>query len=98
MRRRNRRTFLKHVAAGAAGGALLGSPIQASAAASQDRVAGANRRVRVALIGCGGMGSGDLRDMLRLGAQCVALCDVDDEQVSEDRRQHRRRTSTRRRS
>jgi len=45
-------------------------------------VAGANKRVRVGLIGCGGMGSGDLRDMLKSGAECVALCDVDDDQVA----------------
>jgi len=82
MTRRSRRTFLKHAAAGAAGGALLASPLRASQAASQDRVAGANRRIRVALIGCGGQGSGDLRNALRLGAQCVALCDVDDEQTA----------------
>src|SRR5688572_25104551 len=80
MTRRSRRTFLKNAAAGAAGGVLLGSPARAAQAISQDRVAGANRRVRVALIGCGGQGSGVLRNALRLGAQCVALCDVDDEQ------------------
>jgi predicted dehydrogenase len=82
MTRRSRRTFLKNAAAGAAGGVLLGSPIHASQAASQDRVLGANRRVRVGLIGCGGQGSGVLRNALRLGAQCVALCDVDDEQAA----------------
>jgi predicted dehydrogenase len=82
MRRRSRRSFLKDAAVGAAGGAMLGSPVQASQAASQDRVAGANRRIRLALIGCGGQGSGVLRNALRLGAQCVALCDVDDEQVA----------------
>jgi predicted dehydrogenase len=82
MKRRSRRTFLKNAAAGAAGGVLLGSPIHASQAASQDRVAGANRRIRVALIGCGGQGSGVLRNAVRLGAQCVALCDVDDEQAA----------------
>ena len=48
----------------------------------RDAVAGANRRVRVALIGCGGQGNSDLRAAVRLGAQCVALCDVDDEQVT----------------
>ena len=82
MTRRTRRTFIKNAAAGAAGGVLL-SPLSARGvdAASQDRVAGANRKVRVGLIGCGGQGVGDLRAALRLGAQCVALCDVDDEQV-----------------
>ena len=43
-------------------------------------MSGANRRIRVGLIGCGGMGTGDLRQSLRLGAQVVALCDVDDTQ------------------
>ena len=37
------------------------------------------------LIGCGGQGTADLRAMLRLGAECVALCDVDDEQVARTR-------------
>ena len=77
-----RRTFLKHAAAGVAGGAIAASGrAGAQSAASQDRVAGANGRIRVALIGCGGQGTSDLRNALRLGAQCVALCDVDDEQV-----------------
>ena len=82
MKRRSRRSFIKNAAAGAAGGVLLGSGAPGVVdAASQDRVAGANRRPRVALVGCGGMGTTDLRAALRLGAQCVALCDVDDEQV-----------------
>src|SRR5687768_8377077 len=82
MKRRSRRSFIKNAAAGAAGGVLLGTGMPAPLeAASQNRVAGANRRVRVALIGCGGMGTTDLRAALRLGAQCVALCDVDDDQV-----------------
>ncbi|HYT76650.1 MAG TPA: Gfo/Idh/MocA family oxidoreductase [Vicinamibacterales bacterium] len=80
MKPRSRRTFLKEAAVGAAGSALLPSALGAQAA-SQDRVAGANRRVRVALIGCGGQGNADLRAALRLGAQLVALCDVDDDQA-----------------
>lgn len=87
---RNRRKFLRDsvgvIGAGAAGASLLGAKVSAAGATadalSQDRVAGANRRVRVGLIGCGGMGSGDLRDMLKSGAQLVALCDVDDAQVT----------------
>src|SRR5688572_8524742 len=82
MTRRSRRTFLKHAAAGAAGGVLAVAPVRAQTASSQDRVAGANRRLRIALIGCGGQGSGVLRNALTLGAQCVALCDVDDEQTA----------------
>ncbi len=51
-------------------------------AASASRILGANDRIRLALVGCGGMGRGDLRDMLRAGkTDAVALCDVDDSQV-----------------
>jgi predicted dehydrogenase len=86
MSARTRRKFLKDAAAAAAVAAVApraGRPVVS--AASQDRVAGANQRVRVGLIGCGGMGGGDLRAMLRLGAQCVGLCDVDDEQTAKTR-------------
>jgi predicted dehydrogenase len=38
--------------------------------------------VRIGLVGCGGMGTADLRDMLRNGAQLIALCDVDDAQTA----------------
>ena len=80
MPKRTRRTFLKTAAALAP---LAAAPVMS--AQSQDKIAGANRRVRVGLIGCGGMGGGDLRAMLRLGAECVALCDVDDEQTAKTR-------------
>ncbi len=53
-------------------------------AASRGRIAGAGERLRVALIGCGSMGRGDLRDMLRIkDTECVALCDVDDAQTAQ---------------
>ena len=65
--------------AGLAGAASVSLPRSVSAQ-SQSQVSGANRRIRVGLIGCGGMGTGDLRQSLRLGAQVVALCDVDDTQ------------------
>ena len=52
---RNRRKFLQNSAAGIAGAALTAKSVSA---ASQDRVAGTNRRLRVGLIGCGGQGSG----------------------------------------
>jgi predicted dehydrogenase len=86
MTKRTRRSFLRN-AATAAGAALASEGLRAtpSTAASQDRVAGANRRVRVGLVGCGGMGGSDLRAALRLGAQCVALCDVDDAQSAQTR-------------
>ena len=66
MKPRSRRTFLREAAAGAAGSVVAAAATaQASSALSQDRVAGANRRVRVALIGCGGQGNSDLRNALR---------------------------------
>jgi predicted dehydrogenase len=80
MARKTRRSFLQHSVAGLAGAAAL-SPVTVSARSSA-QVAGANRRIRVGLIGCGGMGTSDLRQALRLGAQVVALCDVDDAQTA----------------
>ncbi len=79
----SRRRFLGRSAAGVAGAlGAVASAGSTSTAQSRARVDGANRRVRVALIGCGGMGNTDLRDMLKAGAQLVALCDVDDRQVA----------------
>jgi predicted dehydrogenase len=65
---------------GATSAVLRGASAGAS---STDQVAGANERIRIALIGCGGMGRTDLRDFVKLpGVQCVALCDVDDAQAA----------------
>jgi predicted dehydrogenase len=86
MSRRSRRAFLKDAVVSTAGASVASvASSRPMSAASQDRVAGANRRIRVGLIGCGGMGNGDLRAMLRLGAECVALCDVDDDQTAKTR-------------
>jgi predicted dehydrogenase len=78
----SRRKFLRDsIGLGATGAAFLGGT--STSASSSDQVAGANDRVRIALIGCGGMGRGDLRDFVKLpGVQCVALCDVDDAQAA----------------
>jgi predicted dehydrogenase len=47
-------------------------------------VTGANDRIRVALIGCGGMGRGDLAVFLQnADVECVALCDVDERMIAE---------------
>jgi predicted dehydrogenase len=82
MKKVSRRRFLTQSVTGVAAAGLASNAVVASA--SQDRVAGANRRIRVALVGCGGMGWANLRDSLRLNAQVVALCDVDDDQVAKD--------------
>jgi predicted dehydrogenase len=84
MRRKNRREFIKESAAavGAAASFDLTKASDATGSArSRDNIAGANDRIRVGLIGCGGQGRGDLLKMLRIGGvECVALCDVDDDQ------------------
>jgi predicted dehydrogenase len=85
MSRGSRRRFLKQSFAGLAGAAAAAPAAGSASARSQSRVAGANRRIRVGLIGCGGMGTSDLRQALRLGAQVVALCDVDDDQSARAR-------------
>ena len=71
-----RRNFL---ASAALAGAASATPLSA---ASSARVLGANDRIRFALIGCGGMGRGDLRDFLKAGkTEIVGLCDVDPAQI-----------------
>ncbi len=80
----NRRDFLKSsgkAAVGVAGvAAAVSRPSRAKAAAS-----GANGKIGVALVGCGGMGQGDLRDMLDHDeVRCVALCDVDSMRFGDD--------------
>ena len=82
MSSQSRRGFLKR-SAGLATGATLaaGAPVSATAVSSS-RVLGANNRIRIGLIGCGGRGSGDLKQFLKIdGIQCVALSDVDTAQM-----------------
>ncbi len=72
-----RRSFIQSSLAAAG---VSAAPLSARGAAN---VIGANDRIHVALIGCGGMGSSDLRDFLRIkNTECVALCDPDDQQVA----------------
>jgi predicted dehydrogenase len=68
-----RRTFLKSSVAAAgvvAGGEALGVP-------ALGQVLGANDRIRVAAIGCGGQGNWDMTDFVRQpDVELVGLCDV----------------------
>ena len=49
------------------------------------QILGANDRVRVRLIGCGGQGRGDLRKMLASKtSSALRFCDVDDENERAD--------------
>jgi methylmalonyl-CoA mutase cobalamin-binding domain/chain len=69
----NRRELLA-----ASGSAVAVSSWLAADAASAERVAGANARLNVAVIGCGGQGMYDVGSFLKDPAvHCVALADVD---------------------
>ena len=76
----NRRNFVHSagLAALAAGGA--GAPFVRSARAGEP---GANDKVRIGLIGCGGMGQGDLACFfLNPEVECAVVCDVDDARIA----------------
>lgn len=82
----NRRSFLENSAKVSAGAALgTGVVTGASSAASVGASSSsANDKIHVALIGCGGMGKGDLRDFLRLEEiECLAVSDVDERRIEE---------------
>jgi predicted dehydrogenase len=68
----NRRAFLSHAAKSAA--------LVSATALSAGKVLGANDRVRIALIGCGGRGTHVAKLMAQVpGAEFVGACDVFDE-------------------
>jgi len=69
----NRRQFLKSSISGAA---AMSFGVAASSLATPRRVLGANERVNVALIGCGGGGRYLARGMAELGAEVTYLCDL----------------------
>jgi predicted dehydrogenase len=74
MTRSDRRTFLTASAAGVA----------ALTAGSYGRAAGANERVRLAMIGCGGMMRAHISHFLgRKDTQIIALCEVDADRLAD---------------
>lgn len=91
----NRRDFVKNAAVSAVAAGLTGCAANHSqpatgsepsqhrpmkTAASRDRVLGANDRIRVGVIGVGGMGGGHLRALVRnstsFNCEVVAVCDI----------------------
>lgn len=79
---KTRRKFVQE-SIGISAASLLASRVTTNAA-SYSQTLGANDRIRVGLIGCGGQGRGDLRNFLRVkGVECVSLCDVDDSQSAQ---------------
>ena len=77
----SRRLFLRQSAL-AASGALVTGPLILRGA--PDSTA-ANRRFTLAVVGCGGQGRSDLKNLLAAGATLVALCDVDPAQIEKAR-------------
>lgn len=69
----SRRTFLSASAAAAFSFTIV--PAHVLAASGQTPP---SERLNVAAIGAGGMGGGDIATVARLGANVIALCDVDD--------------------
>ena len=79
----NRRDFIRNSSKIIAGSTLLaGLPLDY--VAGKTRKVGPNDKVRIALIGCKGMGWSNLTAHLRLpDVECVALCDVDENVLSQ---------------
>ena len=74
-----RRDFIGRSAGTVAGAALLSQTNRAAAA-----TVGANDKIRVGLIGCGGMGRGDLATFfLNLEVDCPVVCDIDDAHIAQ---------------
>jgi predicted dehydrogenase len=76
----NRRTFIHTTSLAALAAGSLGGPFIRSARAGEP---GANAKIRLGLIGCGGMGQGDLNCFfLNPEVDCAVICDVDDANVA----------------
>jgi predicted dehydrogenase len=74
-----RRSFLSSSTKAALAAPLLGSIIVPQGV----RAAAASEKIRVGLIGCGGMGKGDLETfLLNDEVECPVICDVDDAQFA----------------
>src|SRR4051812_48544168 len=43
-------------------------------------------RLRIALVGCGGQGRHDMRNLIAIKERIVALCDVDERQIDQARK------------
>ncbi len=76
----SRRLLLKSMAAAAASTTLPGWFIEETLAADPTAPS-SKEKPRVALIGCGGMGTGDANSASRFGT-IVAVCDVDEQRVA----------------
>lgn len=77
----SRRNFLKSFAFATASAPLAGAVVVSNLKGAES--VGANQKIRVALIGCGGMGRGDLDTFfLNSDVDCPVICDVDDAMIA----------------
>jgi predicted dehydrogenase len=77
----SRRGFLKVSALGASAAAFSGPLAMRGSTASTT----ANDKLNLVVVGCGGQGRGDMSGLLSNGANLVALCDPDAEQIQKAR-------------
>lgn len=84
-----RRHFLRTAATGTAITALPTWYLESSVSRAVAGERSPNERARVALIGCGGMGTGDAKNAQRFG-DIVAVCDVDRTHAERAREQFRK--------
>jgi predicted dehydrogenase len=77
----SRRGFLKASAA-VAGAAVAGAPLILRGAADSTA---ANTKLKLAVVGCGGQGRGDMKGLLNSGAVLAALCDTDAGMIAQAR-------------
>lgn len=93
----SRRSFIRNCAATAAASGLPLWFVQRELARAADQSStpssSPNERPGVALIGCGGMGNGDLQAASRFG-NVVALCDVKEPQIAETAKRHEKEGRT----
>ena len=72
----NRRAFISKTGLATLAASGLGSPFLRPARAAES---GPNEKLRIGLIGCGGMGQGDLACfMANPDVECAVICDVDE--------------------
>jgi hypothetical protein len=75
----SRRQFIKRTSAAVSAAAIYFPYV--------GNVLGANDRINVACIGCGGKGDSDSNDAVECGANIVALCDVDSNNLAQKAKQ-----------
>lgn len=80
-----RRKFIRNLSLSATGSIMVPTIVKASALGRNGSVA-ANDRIEMVLIGCAGMGGGNMLNLLRdKGVECVALCDVDTSRIAKQK-------------